>query len=152
MELEPTVKPVSLPSPSIPVVGSGEVPSKSSPSPQPSQSSPPPPASPPVTTDEPLQDPPTCMDTSDTQDAELSTVAEVDDVSNKEGEIAKDGKGDNGTGPNLFYTPDEEEHVTVASPREAVFEEPESVSYVPPFNNPIYPNDSFTSYTSAIGE
>lgn len=42
---------------------------------------------------------------------------------------------------NLFYTPDEEEKRTEERTREG-YEEIEPVDYVPPFNNPIYPNDN----------
>lgn len=152
MELEPAVKPISLQSPSFPIIGSGEVPNKS-PSPHLPQSPPPAPASPPpqLITDEPIKDE-TQMETSETKDVELSTVELADDVSNQGGnEIAKIENTDNVTAPNRFYTPDEEENAQ-GPPHETVFEESESVSYVPPFNNPIYPNDSFTSYTSAIGK
>ncbi|XP_076266838.1 SET domain-containing protein upSET isoform X1 [Rhynchophorus ferrugineus] len=49
---------------------------------------------------------------------------------------------------NLFYTPDDDEDREVAS-----FEGgPEAVNYVPPFNNPVYPNNNFTSFTSSIDD
>ncbi|CAG9822140.1 unnamed protein product [Phaedon cochleariae] len=46
---------------------------------------------------------------------------------------------------------EEEEEVAVV-PSEPAFEEAESVSYVPPFNNPVYPNESFTNYSSTIDD
>lgn len=48
---------------------------------------------------------------------------------------------------NMFYTPDDDEDRTVST-----FEEPDTVNYVPPFNNPVYPNSNFASFTSTIGE
>ncbi|KAK9877038.1 hypothetical protein WA026_016065 [Henosepilachna vigintioctopunctata] len=47
--------------------------------------------------------------------------------------------------PHLFYTPDEEEEEI----RGKTFPDIESINYVPPFNNPIYPS---TNYTSVIDE
>lgn len=48
--------------------------------------------------------------------------------------------------PVLFYTPDEDDG-------EEKFEKVESTSYVPPFNNPLYPNSSsYPSYGSVIGK
>ncbi|XP_074029645.1 SET domain-containing protein upSET isoform X3 [Leptinotarsa decemlineata] len=64
--------------------------------------------------------------------------------------------------PNLFYTPDEEEVSEEEEEEdegeeeeaqcEAVFEETENISYVPPFNNPVYPNESFTPFSSTIDD
>lgn len=48
---------------------------------------------------------------------------------------------------NLFYTPDEDERLPVAELTEV-----DGVNYVPPFNNPVYPNSNFSSFTSAIGK
>lgn len=49
----------------------------------------------------------------------------------------------------LYYTPDEEEsEIANAASTEKV----ESASYVPPFNNPLYPNSTYTNYGSVIGE
>lgn len=58
-------------------------------------------------------------------------------------------KCDSVTDPVLYYTPDEEE----SDPTEGKFNKTESTSYVPPFNNPLYPNNtSYTSYGSVIGK
>lgn len=48
---------------------------------------------------------------------------------------------------NLFYTPDEDERLPVPELTEV-----DGVNYVPPFNNPVYPNSNFSSFTSAIGK
>lgn len=48
---------------------------------------------------------------------------------------------------NLFYTPDEDERLPVTELTEV-----DGVNYVPPFNNPVYPNSNFSSFTSAIGK
>lgn len=50
----------------------------------------------------------------------------------------------------LYYTPDEEE----AGETEKVVEKLVELetSYVPPFNNPLYPNNSYSSYGSVIGK
>lgn len=46
---------------------------------------------------------------------------------------------------NLFYDPDDDERPAV------VLEEPADAKYVPPFNNPVYPNSNF-NFASTIGE
>nr|XP_008192438.1 PREDICTED: uncharacterized protein LOC103312751 [Tribolium castaneum] len=57
-----------------------------------------------------------------------------------------------GVKPNMFYTPDEEE-AGVDENAQGSFEEIDSVDYVPPFNNPVYPNDSnFTAFASVLDE
>lgn len=49
----------------------------------------------------------------------------------------------------MYYTPDEEElEISNSGGPEKV----ESASYVPPFNNPLYPNSTYTNYGSVIGE
>lgn len=49
----------------------------------------------------------------------------------------------------MYYTPDEEE----ADAADEKFNKTESTSYVPPFNNPLYPNNiSYTTYGSVIGK
>ncbi|XP_050310082.1 inactive histone-lysine N-methyltransferase 2E-like isoform X2 [Anthonomus grandis grandis] len=53
---------------------------------------------------------------------------------------------DNTTELNLFYTPDDEEERPGCS-----FKDPE-VTYVPPFNNPVYPNSNFGSFSSALDD
>ncbi|XP_057663470.1 uncharacterized protein LOC130898292 isoform X1 [Diorhabda carinulata] len=55
---------------------------------------------------------------------------------------------------NMFYTPDEEDVVETSAKEEPLvtFEETESVSYVPPFNNPVYPNSSFATFSSSIDD
>lgn len=67
-----------------------------------------------------------------------------------------DGPHDVETSPKksiLFYTPDEEEKRAGENIQEG-YEEVEPVEYVPPFNNPIYPNDNdnFPSYASGLGK
>lgn len=49
--------------------------------------------------------------------------------------------------PNMFYTPDEDEDRGVPECESA-----ESTNYVPPFNNPVYPNSNFASFTSTIDD
>lgn len=52
--------------------------------------------------------------------------------------------------PVMYYTPDEEESEATDDGK---FNKIESTSYVPPFNNPLYPNNvSYTSYGSVIGK
>lgn len=48
--------------------------------------------------------------------------------------------------PHMFYTPDEEEEI-----EETEFPEVESINYVPPFNNPIYPSINYTSLIDEEG-
>ncbi|RZB66669.1 uncharacterized protein BDFB_011626, partial [Asbolus verrucosus] len=75
---------------------------------------------------------------------EQTTEVECEETDDKEDEVS--------VKPNMFYTPDEEERGTEENPPVG-YEEIDSVDYVPPFNNPIYPNDSnFTSYASVIDE
>lgn len=50
-----------------------------------------------------------------------------------------------------FYTPDEEELVEEKTETGDKYGEEEGTSYIPPFNNPVYPNTNFTSYGSVIG-
>lgn len=157
LELEPTTKPLSISTPSFATIGSSDLQPKSSPSPPPPpppDSPPPHPASPPITLEESAEESQTTVETSTPQEVEAQPPVDVEDISNTEDSvITKDDEGENSSAPNLFYTPDEEETCEeTTAPSEPVFEESESVSYVPPFNNPIYPNDSFTSYTSAIGK
>ncbi|CAG9857408.1 unnamed protein product [Phyllotreta striolata] len=89
------------------------------------------------------------------EEAEMETIADVEE----EPKAAE-------TALRLFYTPDEEEAAAaareeddddvVAATEESVgsvgFEETESISYVPPFNNPVYPNSSFAAFSSAIDD
>lgn len=152
LELEPKVKPIPLPSPTFPIPGSADVASKPPLSPEPPASPTPHLASPPSTPETPIEEvsksvgPPV-------PEKELQTATNVEDVSNTDDASAtKNGEHEDETSTNRFYTPDEDENEEEVSKDEPVFVEPESVSYVPPFNNPIYPNDSFTSYTSAIGK
>ena len=46
----------------------------------------------------------------------------------------------------LFYTPDEEEASGAGETGKV------DGTYVPPFNNPLYPNNSYSTYGSVIGE
>ncbi|KRT80386.1 hypothetical protein AMK59_7379, partial [Oryctes borbonicus] len=48
----------------------------------------------------------------------------------------------------LYYTPDEEELEVSNSGTEKA----EAASYVPPFNNPLYPNSTYTNYGSVIDD
>ncbi|KAL3268938.1 hypothetical protein HHI36_008025 [Cryptolaemus montrouzieri] len=64
-------------------------------------------------------------------------------------DVLKANEGSNGEEgpeikPHMFYTPDEDEEIGEKS-----FASIESINYVPPFNNPIYPS---TNYTSVIDE
>lgn len=59
------------------------------------------------------------------------------------------------TNPVLFYTPDEEEAVDSMpedEKQEEKYDAVEATSYVPPFNNPVYPNSNFGTFGSVIGE
>lgn len=152
LELEPKVKPIPLPSPTFPIPGSAEVlPKQSSPQLPSSPIPPPPSVSSPVSHDESIEQSSESVEPQESEQ-ESNTSTKVVDVSMEEDTTpTKDDTNDDGSDPNLYYTPDEEENEVVTQ-REPVFEEPESVSYVPPFNNPIYPNDSYASYTSAIGK
>lgn len=47
----------------------------------------------------------------------------------------------------MYYTPDEEELEISNGGTEKV----DSADYVPPFNNPLYPNSTYTNYGSVIG-
>ncbi|XP_044755691.1 uncharacterized protein LOC123314454 isoform X2 [Coccinella septempunctata] len=84
-------------------------------------------------------------------DKETSSAEEVMDFEEAPEEDEEDDDeaeiGEKGVKPHLFYTPDEEEEEEEVEEKE--FPETESVSYVPPFNNPIYPS---ISYTSVIDE
>lgn len=59
--------------------------------------------------------------------------------------------------PEMFYTPDEEEKVEEEGTETEEIEKcesydvVESTNYVPPFNNPVYPNSSFTTFGSVMG-
>lgn len=53
--------------------------------------------------------------------------------------------------PVMYYTPDEEEAPGPSVEEGKLMDKPETTSYVPPFNNPLYPNSSYTSYGSVIG-
>lgn len=54
----------------------------------------------------------------------------------------------------LLYTPDEEDvsGARVSKDVTQKYEEVENTNYVPPFNNPLYPNSSFEEYGSSIGK
>lgn len=70
--------------------------------------------------------------------SETEVTTESDEVSEELEKIE-----DDDIKPHMFYTPDEDEI------EEKEFSEIQSISYVPPFNNPIYP---CINYTSIIGE
>lgn len=53
--------------------------------------------------------------------------------------------------PTMFYTPDDEEPVQAPAAEEENAQNPDTSSFVPPFNNPLYPNCSYTTYGSVIG-
>ncbi|KAG5888094.1 hypothetical protein JTB14_021895 [Gonioctena quinquepunctata] len=154
LELEPPkIKPtLPLLSPTFPIPGSSEMvprdlpPPNLAPSPEHDSSSssmqlPPLPTTPPV----------------DVEDMETEEISVTDDnppaVMGDSSSLPDSGKG----APTLYYTPDEEEVKDEGEGEEevqpeAAFEETESISYVPPFNNPVYPNESFTAFSSAIDD
>ncbi|XP_066157225.1 microtubule-associated protein 1B isoform X1 [Euwallacea fornicatus] len=76
-------------------------------------------------------------------DQEPETVATEEVKANTE---MKNGTSNENVG-NMFYTPDDEEKTTTTT-----FEEADPVNYVPPFNNPVYPNSNFASFTSTIDD
>ncbi|KAJ8931904.1 hypothetical protein NQ314_015173, partial [Rhamnusium bicolor] len=131
LELEPKVKPIPIPSPTFPIPGSCEV-TREVVTPKPCLS-PDRSISPPVLSPTKSRSP--------SVDVDVEEESAVDDVAHKE-----ENKED--VQPNMFYTPDEEEGIHP----DPVYEESNSVNYVPPFNNPVYPNSSFTAYASTIGE
>lgn len=137
-------------------MGNTEVLPKSSPTPPPPPESPPPPpheSTPPLAVEELTEESHPPFEPTDSQEiVSESPIDNVDSSTEDASVITRCDKNDKSPAPNLFYTPDEEENEVEVSPHEPVFEETECVSYVPPFNNPIYPNDNFTSYTSAIGK
>jgi adenosine/AMP kinase len=126
-ELPPVVKTMP-PSPNFPIPGSCDA---TGPKSSPGESAPPNPAS---------KSPVGFVPPPEHEPAE----AECEENEEKE--------NDDGVQPNMFYTPDEEERGTDEN-AQGGYEEIDSVDYVPPFNNPIYPNDSnFTSYASVLDE
>lgn len=140
------------------LLGSSDERTKLSPTPPPPPESPPPPplpqsTPPPLAIEELAEESHPPVEPTDSQGVVSESPIDNVDNSTKDGSvITETDKNDKSPAPNLFYTPDEEENEVEVSPHEPVFEETECVSYVPPFNNPIYPNDNFTSYTSAIGK
>lgn len=129
-ELPPVVKTIP-PSPNFPIPGSCDVnltsSSKSSPVLESAPSNPVP------VTNSPVNFAP-----------EKETEPESEENEEKESEVS--------VKPNMFYTPDEEERGTDEN-AQGGFEEIDTVDYVPPFNNPVYPNDSnFTPYASVLGK
>ena len=58
----------------------------------------------------------------------------------------------NAVNPEMFYTPDEEDVDKTEKNEIETAEVVESTNYVPPFNNPVYPNSSFTSFGSVIDD
>nr|CAH7745442.1 unnamed protein product [Callosobruchus chinensis] len=172
LELEPKTKPLPLPSPTFPIPGSdlvrevlalgkeggiatsvplqpGPLPSVQEPivpPPPPKELTPPPPPPPPP---EELMDvaeengEPTVdagVTNEECQTKQPGEVASIEDLKQTEGDASS----------NFFYTPDEEDGKPEKEPVNV--EESESISYVPPFNNPVYPNDSFTTYTTTMDD
>ncbi|XP_072385367.1 uncharacterized protein upSET isoform X3 [Diabrotica undecimpunctata] len=91
---------------------------------------------------------PEAMETEDisspeTENQNLEEIVDVKEEENKEAAPS-----------NMFYTPDEEDTTEVVDKEEpsAAFEEPECVNYVPPFNNPVYPNSNFPTFSSTIDD
>lgn len=162
IELDPKVKLIPLHSPNFTIPGTADIPEKTiSPQPMNSPSSPSLPVSPPSITEETNQEPPSTLQQADNiltvlESDSQEMISNAEDVSTNEDDsvsvAAKDKNKSETTASNRFYTPDEEEIEEAVEESEPVFEESESVSYVPPFNNPVYPNDNFTSYTSTIGK
>ncbi|XP_022918651.1 myb-like protein X isoform X2 [Onthophagus taurus] len=55
--------------------------------------------------------------------------------------------------PVLYYTPDEEEMEMTVTESDGIDDtDGGSASYVPPFNNPLYPNSNYTNYGSVIDD
>ncbi|CAH1099752.1 unnamed protein product [Psylliodes chrysocephalus] len=150
LELEsPKLKPVPLLSPTFPIPGNVDLATKESTevAPAPNAASPEPPI---LAESPPPIDKPPAMETS-TEEMETEDISVTDDpdpvVEEKDATDADEPQ-------NMFYTPDEEDAVVPPAEKEETsvsFEEAESISYVPPFNNPVYPNSSFTNFSSTIG-
>lgn len=140
-DIPPVVKPtLPLPSPTFPIPGSSEPIASRETTAQASEES----EQRKVTVTSPPPPPTTTTTSKVSVEVEAAVESEI------EGEKEEEDKS-----KPLYYTPDEEEDAgaTVARAKETSekFEE-ESASYVPPFNNPLYPNSNYTSYGSVIGE
>lgn len=131
-DIPPVVKPtLSLPSPTFPIPGSSE----------------------------PIVSRETMVQASEETEQHKVTAMVTSKVSEEEvvveGKVEEENKEEQDKSKPLYYTPDEEEDAggTVASVKETSEKfEKESTNYVPPFNNPLYPNSNYTSYGSVIGE
>ncbi|KAF5298183.1 hypothetical protein FQA39_LY02607 [Lamprigera yunnana] len=81
-----------------------------------------------------------------------SVVSELDQIASEQ-VIVKDN-----VNPEMFYIPDEDDVDKIEkdevreSEKCTQYVATESTNYVPPFNNPVYPNSSFTSFGSVIDD
>lgn len=140
-EMSPVVKTsVPLPSPTFPIPGSGDV-QKASPVVCKEQQSPPSSFSQQQEEAAPCDEPEMAEETKESVGGESQAKEDEKEDENEE------------TKTVLFYTPDEEE-ATEGKAEEGLekYENVEGTSYVPPFNNPVYPNTNFTAYGSVIGK
>nr|CAI5865072.1 unnamed protein product [Callosobruchus analis] len=175
LELEPKTKPLPLPSPTFPIPGSDivrevlslgkeggiavnatSIPTQSGPPPTIQEPIVPPPPPKELTPPPPPPPPPEeLMDVEEGNDVPAVDVEPTNDDSQttQPGQATPKGnpkETDGDSSSNFFYTPDEEDGRSEKKP--VSVEESESISYVPPFNNPVYPNDSFTTYTTTIDD
>ncbi|KAJ8973338.1 hypothetical protein NQ317_004650 [Molorchus minor] len=129
LEMEPKVKPIPIPSPTFPIPGTREVAKDNQPM-----------AGTSITN--PILSPEKCV----TPQAR-SPSPPVDKHHLLKSLLSLKSQKTEDLQTNVFYTPDEDEAQT-----QPVFEETSDINYVPPFNNPVYPNTSFTTYSSTIDD
>ncbi|KAJ8938709.1 hypothetical protein NQ318_007997 [Aromia moschata] len=141
LELEPKVKPIPIPSPTFPIPGTTCEIIRDAPTSAPTPICPP--LSPELLDAPPIV--PCTRSPSPPVEEEIKNVSTAEDTPMEEIHPSDEVKTDD-MQPNIFYTPDEEEEV----PPQPTYEETSSINYVPPFNNPVYPNTSFPAYTSTI--
>lgn len=95
-------------------------------------------------------------ETSEKQEEKSELTSDKNEPVASSAETSVSNKEISAVDPELFYTPDEEDKTgqepEVEEPEKAEEYDVESTNYVPPFNNPLYPNCSFTSFGSVIGE